>query len=130
LLKELEDDERAGPVASAAVVILVDLQLVEDLSAAVQVVTGARVPAPQLIVDLVLNRDSLRANEGQHGVPRAVIGRAYQRHNRRRWPRGENQPRATGREDRSQIWATGSSSLRRCSVWASLSGGMATILQR
>jgi len=79
-LKELEDDERTWPVASPAVVNFVNLQLVEDLSGAGEVVTSARVPAPRLIIDLMLNWDPLCTYDGEHGIPRAVIGSAEEGH--------------------------------------------------
>src|SRR5262249_38361675 len=52
LLKQLVDDEWSGRMASAAVVILVNLQLEEEVPVAGQVITGAN------IVHLLPDRDS------------------------------------------------------------------------
>ncbi|HKB37208.1 MAG TPA: hypothetical protein VKD72_12200, partial [Gemmataceae bacterium] len=99
LLKELEDDERTGPVACPAVVIFVNLQLVEGLSGAGEVVTSARVPAPRLIVDLMLNWHPLCTYDGEHGVPRAVIGSADEGRDRGLTERDGRREPAAGNRD-------------------------------
>src|SRR5262249_14590874 len=77
-VQQLKDHERAGPVAPSPIVVLMDLQLVDELSVARQVIAGARVPAPGHARYMVSDRHALGADHGKHRIPGAVIGGAYE----------------------------------------------------